>query len=336
MITRRKVNLGIAAAGVLASTRGFAQARPIELKISHYNPPNHTCQKYLVAWGEQLEKLSNGRLKTTIYPAGQLGGGANRQFDSCRNGVVDIALSIHGATPGRYSTTELVTLPFVSPSEGASSAVCGKRLSALAPTYLAQEHQGLKILWMATIPPLKFHSRVPLRTIADFKGLKIRYAGVQYKNIIEALGGVPLPVPPPETQDALAKGIIDAAVFAYEGAASFGLDSVVKYSLEPGVSSLTWGVVMNPAKYDSLPADLKALIDKTTTPDDAEKFGADFDAAELAGKRQLVSKGVQVIELAPAELATMKKLLAPQIDVAIAEVEKQGRPGRKFYEAYTK
>jgi len=336
MITRRKVNLGIASAAVVASTRSFAQAQPIELKISHYNPPNHTAQKQLLAWGEQLEKLSKGRLKATVYPSGQLGGGANRQFDSCRNGIVDIALSIHGATPGRYSTTELVTLPYVSPKAGDSCAIASRRLSELAPTYLADEHQGLKILWMSTIPPLKFHSRVPLRTIADFKGIKIRYAGVQYKNMIDALGAVPLPVPPPETQDALAKGIVDAAIFAYEGAASFGLESVVKYSLEPGVSSLTWGIVMNPAKYNSLPDDLKAIINETTTPAFAESFGKAFDEAELAGKQKLVSSGVQVNVMAPDEVDRMKKLLTPQIEAAVLEVDKQGRPGRKFYEAYVK
>ena len=32
----------------------------------------------------------------------------------------------------------------------------------------------------------------------------------------------------------------------------------------------------------------------------------------------------------------MKKLFAPQIEAAITEAEKQGKPGRKFYEDYTK
>ena len=84
----------------------FALASPtvaptIELKVSHFLPSNHTFQKAMVAWGEELEKASNGRLKLDIYSAGQLGGGPNRQFDAARNGSVDIAISLHGATPGR-------------------------------------------------------------------------------------------------------------------------------------------------------------------------------------------------------------------------------------------
>jgi TRAP-type C4-dicarboxylate transport system substrate-binding protein len=313
-----------------------ASAQSAELRVSHFLPPNHTFQKAMVMWGEDLEKQSAGRLKLRIYPAGQLGGGPNRQFDAARNGVVDIAISLHGATPGRYATTELASLPFVTPSTGAKSAVTSRRLTELGPTYLAKEHEGLRILWLAVTPPLMFHSKAPIRKVDDFKGLKIRYAGAQFKNLIDSLGAVPLPVPPQETQDALSKGIVDAATFPYEGAASFDIGTAAKYTLEPGVSSATFGVVMNPEKYEALPADLKALIDKTTGPSAAEAFGNMLDDAETAGKSALVAKGVNVSVLPKEELDRMKKLFLPQIDSAVDQVDKTGRPGREFLAAYSK
>jgi TRAP-type C4-dicarboxylate transport system substrate-binding protein len=189
---------------------------------------------------------------------------------------------------------------------------------------------------MAVTPPLMFHSKAPIRKVEDFKGLRIRYAGAQFKSIIEALGAAPLLVPPQETQDALSKGIIDAATFPYEGAASFDLGTVAKFTLEPGVASATFAVVMNPAKYESLPSDMKALIDKTTGPAAAEAFGKMWDAAEVEGKKSLVAKGVTVAVMPNVEVDKMKQAFAPQVDTAIAEVEKQGKPGRKFFEAYTK
>ncbi len=139
----RRTFLMIAATAVLAVSAS-ARAQTIELKVSHFLPPNHTFQKAMVEWGEDLAKQSGGRLKLQIYPAGQLAGGPNRQFDAARNGIVDIAISLHGATPGRYSTTELASLPFASPKAGVSSAIMSKRLTELAPTYLAKEHEGLK------------------------------------------------------------------------------------------------------------------------------------------------------------------------------------------------
>jgi TRAP-type C4-dicarboxylate transport system substrate-binding protein len=313
-----------------------AQAQNVELKVSHFLPPNHTFQKAMVAWGEQLDKESGGRLKLRIFPAGQLGGGPNRQFDAARNGISDIAISLHGATPGRYSTTELVSLPYTSPKAGALSAISSRRLTELAPTYLTKEHDGLRILWMAVTPPLMFHTKPAVRKMEDFKGLRIRYAGTQFQTLIDSFGAVPLAVPPQETADALSKGIVDGATFPYEGAASFDLGTVAKYTLEPGVSTATFAVVMTPRKYDSLPADLKALIDRTTGPAAAEKFGKAWDEAEKHGKEQLASKGMQVVQLPKEELDKANKLVQPQIAAAIEAVEKQGKPGRKFYEDYTR
>lgn len=322
------------ACALITARSAFAQT--VELKVSHFLPPNHTFQKAMVAWSGEIEKQSAGRLKLRIYPAGQLGGGPNRQFDAARNGVVDIAISLHGATPGRYAMTELASLPFASPSAGNTSAVASRRLSELAPDYLAKEHEGLRILWMAVTPPLMFHSKTPIRTIADFKGKRIRYAGVQFKNIIDSLGAVPLLVPPQETQDGLAKGIIDAATFPYEGAASFDIATIAKYTLEPGVSSATFAVVMNPSKYASLPDDLKSLIDKTTGSEAAAKFGAMWDDAEREGKTSMLAKGTQVSTLAEDQLEQMKTIFKPQIEAAVSEVENQSKPGRKFFEAYLK
>jgi TRAP-type C4-dicarboxylate transport system substrate-binding protein len=332
-ISRRTFALAGACA-VIASRP--ASAETTELKVSHFLPPNHTFQKAMVMWGDELEKQSAGRLKLRIYPAGQLGGGPNRQFDAARNGIVDIAISLHGATPGRYATTELASLPFAAPSAGNKSTVTSRRLSELAPEYLAGEHEGLKILWMAVTPPLMFHSKAPIQKIADFKGKRIRYAGMQFKNIIDSLGAVPLLVPPQETQDALAKGIVDAATFPYEGAASFDIATVAKYTLEPGVSAATFAVVMNPSKYAALADDLKALIDNTTGPEAAGKFGAMWDTAESDGKAAMLAKGTQVSVLASDQLDEMKTIFRPQLDAAVTEVDKQGKPGRKFFDAYLK
>ena len=205
------------------------------------------------------------------------------------------------------------------------------------PPFLGAEHQGLKVLWMAVTNPLMFHtSSKPVRTLADFKGLRIRYAGEQFAQIIPALGAVPLPVPPAETQDGLAKGIIDGATFPYEATQSFDLGTVVKYSLEPGVSTATFAVVMNPAKFAALPDDLKALIDATTGPARAAQFGAAFDDGERAGREYMLAKKVEIATLPPAELAAVKAALAPIVDRAMKALDGQGKPARAFLEAYTR
>src|SRR5918912_1072116 len=100
------------AAFLCAPLGGGAAAQTIELKLSHFIPPNHTFHKWAMAWADQLAKESGGRLKITIYPNGQLVGPPNRQLDAARNGITDIAWVLHGVTPGRYPMTELANLPF--------------------------------------------------------------------------------------------------------------------------------------------------------------------------------------------------------------------------------
>ena len=333
MLTRKQFLSGIATSVAVASNRAMAQ-EVTELKVSHYLPPNHTFHKELISWGEQLEKDSGGRLKLRIYPASQLGP-VNRQFDMVRSGVADIAVGLHGATPGRYPLTELASLPYVAPAGGTTSAVTSKRLTELAPKFLAVEHPGMKLLWMAVTNPLLFHTaKTAIRGVDDFKGLRIRYAGEQFAEIITLLGAVPLPVPPGETQDGLAKGIIDGATFPYEACQSFDLGTVVKYSLEPGVSTATFAVAINQRKFDGLAPDLKALIERTTGVEQAARFGAAFDVAEKAGRDYMVAKSVQITTITGPALDAVKARLSPMIDKAETALEGQGKPAKAFLAAY--
>jgi TRAP-type C4-dicarboxylate transport system substrate-binding protein len=336
MSMRGFVRAAATAALAAWASAGAASAQTIELKISHFIPPNHTFHKWVSAWSEKLAQESGGKLKFTIYPNGQLVGPPNRQFDAARNAITDMAFVLHGVTPGRYSATELGNLPFTWPKAGSGSATTSRRLAELAPTYLAKEHQGLRILYAAVANPVVFYSKVPIRSIDDFKGLKIRYAGVQNKYLLDALGATPLLVPPPEAQDALAKGIVDVAMFPHEAAVSYDLGTVAKFAIEPGVATATFAFVMNPAKYESLSPDLKALIDKHSGPAAAEDFGKAWEVAEKEGRAKEMAQGVQMLTLPPGDIEKMKKLMAPHVESAIAAVDKEGKQGRNFYEEYTK
>ena len=336
MSVRRTLTLSAALAVACVAFAAPAAAQTIELKISHFIPPNHTFHKWITAWSEQLTKDSGGRLKFTIYPNGQLVGPPNRQLDAARNGITDMAFVLHGVTPGRYATTELINFAFSWPKAGSGSSITSKRLSELAPTYLAKEHEGLHILFMAAAMPIVIYSSVPIAKLDDFKGVKIRYAGVQNRNLLDALGAVPLLIAPPEAQDSIAKGIVQGATFPHEAALSLDLATVAKHATEPGLSTAPFALVMNPAKYNALPPDLKALIDKSTGPAAAEKFGKAWEAEEKRAREELIKQGVQIHTLSDADVTELKRRVAPQVEAAVAAVDKAGKSGHKFLEEYTR
>jgi len=168
----QKILKACAFAVAIALGAGSAQAQTVTLKLSHFVPPQHAFHKWVTAWAEKIEKESNGQLKFEIYPNGQLVGPPNRQLDAARNGIVDIAWVLHGVTPGRYPMTELANLPFTFPGGTPNLPEMAKRLTELAPKYLAAEHTGLHILFLNQAPPVLLFSKEPIKTLADYKGKK--------------------------------------------------------------------------------------------------------------------------------------------------------------------
>ncbi len=324
---------GLAAlAMVVALGVGSAWGQPIELKVSHFLPPNHTFQKELLRWGEELAQKSNGRLVLKIFPAGQMGP-PPRQFDLVRTGVADMAIGLTGSTPGRFPLTEVSNLPFVVNQ----SAKTSKALTELAPKYLAGEFADVKILYLMTTTPLKFHmASKKINTMADFKGLRIRYAGEIFAESVKAFGAVPVAVQPGDVVDAMGKGTIDGALFPFEGAQSFQVGTVAKNSYEPGINAASFYLVMNPATFEKLPPDLRQLIDQTTGPAAAERMGKLLDDAEIEGRAYMTSKGVQITPFTAATQSEMQAAVKPVIDDSIGKLEAKGQPARIIYDTLLK
>ena len=84
---------------------------------------------------------------------------------------------------------------------------------------------------------------------------------------------------------------------------------------------------MNPAKYASLPADLRAILDKETGVAAAESFGKAWQAFDKFARETEIKKGLQINTLSPADVAKMKELAKPT-EKALDKQEKAGKPAR--------
>lgn len=325
----------LAVAVLVASTvpgAAFAET----LKVSTFVPPKHAFNRMLTAWGEELSEKSGGELTIDLFPAGQLGP-PPRQYDLAATGAADIAVALTATTPGRFPIAELAALPLSYPSQGTDSATSSQRLTELAEEYLAAENPGTKILWMAVTPPLKINLKGDKpASLADLEGKRIRYAGKVFQTMIEELKASPMPVSPPEVSESLSKGVIDGATFPYEAIMAFDLGGIVDYAIEPGMASAVFSVVMNEDKFNSLSPEHRQLMIDTTGPARAKAFGAMWDEGEAKGREYILSKGVEVIVLEGAELDKLTSLVEPIIENTIQAVEDDGKPGRAFFEAYTK
>lgn len=302
------------------------------LKVTTFLPPVHTFVTAINAWGEEIGEKSGGELELEVFPAGQLGP-PPRQFDIVTSGGADIAIFLHALSPGRFPMTELAALPLTHPSEGDASSITSRRLTELAPEFLAEEHAGTRILWLAVTPPLKINLvDTDPSDLSNLKGLRIRYAGSTWQKIVESLGASPVPVAPAESGDAMAKGVVDGATFPFEATKAFDLGPVVKYSVEPGLASATFAVVMSDAAYDRLSPELQAIIDETTGPDRAAWFGDLWDEGEKEGREYMEASDVNIVTLDDAAIDSLKSTFASIVEEGL---QTAGDQGQAFLDAYT-
>jgi TRAP-type C4-dicarboxylate transport system substrate-binding protein len=106
----------------------------------------------------------------------------------------------------------------------------------------------------------------PVKSVADLKGLKMRAPTRQVTKLIGALGAIPVGMPLPGIPDALSKGTINGAVIPWEVVPAVKVNELTKFHAEfdPAGGCLyttTFVMTMNKAKYNSLPPDLKKIID---------------------------------------------------------------------------
>ena len=194
------------------------------------------------------------------------------------------------------------------------------------------------------VKPLAFHvhgpgvlhmTRKPIRTMADLKGLKMRAPTRTTNRFLGALGATPVGMPVPQVGDALSKGVIDGAVVPYEVVPTVKIQELVKFHSEtdPAEAAFytsTFIFAMNKAKYDSLPADLKKVIDDNSGQGLSGMIGKAFARADEEGKKVTTRNTTNVI--AAPELANWKKAGKPLIDGWVADMNSKGRPGTKMLE----
>ena len=324
----------ILAAAVVAALSGAAQAQqPIEVKVAEFVGAQHFMTKWLVQWGEKLEKASNGRLAFKHFPGAQMAP-TPAHYDLARTGQADVSWFLHGGTPGRFPLTEIAHLPYMVGSAEIGTKVLND--AQLRAKYLDAEHKGVKVLLLLTHQPGNIHTtKKPIRTADDMKGLRIRFSSPTIKDFVAALGGTAVGVQPNEQLEQLQKGTLDGTFIDYGGAGiAFKMGGTLKYSTEMYSYISSFGVAMNPEFYNKLPADLKKLVDESMKGVEKE-VGEGWDALDTIGKKLIMDGGAQAIQLSKAEDARFRKVGAEVTEAKLKELEGKGLPARAVHKMMT-
>ncbi len=310
-----------------------AQAQEVVLKFHHIWPPQAMAPvKVIGPWCAKVASESANRIKCQMLPAMSGGGTPPQLVDRVRDGVDDLVITLPGYTPGRFPTMEVFELPFMTNSAEAGASAAWDYMGK----YSGKEFPGTKVLATWVHDEGYVHTRdKQIKSLEDFKGLKMRAPTRQTNKLLARLGATPVGMPIPAVADAVSKGTIDGFVLPWEVIPAFKLQELVKYHTEtdasrPAMYSAGFIFAMNQAKYDSLPADLKNVIDNNSGAALSRQIGKIWDESQAVGRQKATERGNTFHRLPVAETDRWAKAAEPLYGEWVADMDKRGLPGKQM------
>ncbi|KQZ00095.1 C4-dicarboxylate ABC transporter [Pseudolabrys sp. Root1462] len=299
-----------AAAVVAASAAPAAAADPIVIKFSHVVAPDTPKGKGAEKFKELAEKYTAGKVKVEVYPNSTLYKD-KEELEALQLGAVQmLAPSNSKFGPIGIKDFEVFDLPFLLPNLDALRKVTegpiGKRMLKLMDAKgmvgLAYWDNGFK----------QMSANKPLKTPADYKGLKFR---IQSSKVLEAqfrmLGAVPQVMAFSEVYQALQTGVVDGQENTWSNIYTQKMHEVQKFITETNHGYIGYVVVVNKKFWDGLPADVRPQLEKAMA--ESTQFANSQSAKENdEAKAEIIKTGkTTIVTPTAAENAEMRKTMAP-------------------------
>jgi len=310
---KRKIfGVAVAALGILFAIGVLdcdAQQKVFKWRAQTYAVPGTVGYKSQEIALQHLKEATGGRLEVKLHGTGVLVG-AFESLEACGKGLFE---AVHH--PDAYATRlDAGFAPIFSaiglwdePREVRIwiEGYGGKKLMSEAYAKYNLHYAGSTLIGAEPIM-----SKVPLRKLEDFKGIKIRTPAGLTSMLFTKLGASPVPLPGGEIYTALDTGVINAAEFVTL-AENFGagLHEVSKYVLWPSfhgpIAVVNWGVNMD--AWKKLPDDLRVAFEMMV-------YEADYlydimsAVADQEALKKMVAKGLEHTRLSAADMERAKKL----------------------------
>jgi TRAP-type C4-dicarboxylate transport system substrate-binding protein len=318
------------------SGEGSKSAKPIEFSMGHMNSTEHVQHTMaMVPFGEEVAKVTEGRVNFKIYPGGALAA-PKESYDSIVTGIQDAGWGLQGYTAGKFPLHSVIHLPFMADGTGAELSVVAQKLYDQFPE-IQKEYGDVKPLWLHTADPYAIVTKgKAVKSFEDVKGLKLRAPSVEASAMIESWGATPVSFPAPEIFDSLQKGVIDGAVLPVSAIKDFNLFEVVDYVTLGNFNTSLFFVVMNKSSYDKISEEDKTKFDALIGVPMAKQAGEAFDHQAKLSEEESKKAGIEFITLPDAELQKFRDASQVVTDNWKKEMEAKGFPAQQIYDEAVK
>jgi TRAP-type C4-dicarboxylate transport system substrate-binding protein len=307
-------------------------AKPIEWRFASFIPPFDCYAVDAEDWAKDLEEATGGRLKVSFYWAESLVKMPGLH-DAISAGTADIGMFSAAAFPARFPLAQIFNLAMIYKS--ASQA--GPAAIALINKYkeFQDEFYPMKVVWYQGPGPTHLLTKeVPVRTMEDLEGLKIRASGNTATNAYQLLGASPLYISSGEVYQALETGVIDGDATDWNAAFIWKRHEVTKYRIDGIFLNMnTFPTVMNIESHNKLPEDIKGIFDELTDPMEITKhinegwMRYNLESLEKLKEFDETVGNPPFYVLPEAERERWKEVVWPLNEEWVKEVEAKGLPG---------
>ncbi|MCH2679101.1 MAG: TRAP transporter substrate-binding protein [Alphaproteobacteria bacterium] len=292
------------------------------LRMASWLPPQHPwVLDIMVPWIEKVKVATEGRVRIELLSAPI--GPPPAHFNFAVKGIADITYGVHNYTTGRFSSTQIAELPFLSNSSEVLS-VAWQRIYERELLHL-DEHKGTHLLGVFTHGPGQLWFNKKYESLDNIKGLKVRIGGGIAQSSSKALGLVPLQAPVTKAYELLSGGVADGIQLPSESISFFKLDRIIKqgFIFDGGLYNVSMFLVMNKKKWNKLSQDDQKAINSVSGEALAKMAGKAWDKADDKGIDASLKNGIILKKLSEDDKIIVTQLLTPIIENTLEKISKQ-------------
>ncbi len=288
-----------------------ATAEPIKLKFSFFTSDrSYIYQNSIKPFVDAINKEGKGLVEIDMYFSGTISSVQADQPQLVADGTADLALIVPGRTPATFRDTVVMELPGLYRDQREASLVFTRLTDAGA----LKGYENFYVLGAFVADTESIHTRKPVTSLDDLKGLSIRVNNQTQAAVLERLGAMPALLAINQTTEAISTGKIDGATFPPSMLFEFGVGRVTNNHYMIGLGGAPTAMVMNRKTFDRLPEQARKIIREFSGRWTAEKYIKTYQTENNAAIESLNrDSNRKVVVPSPADLAHAQAVFKSEV-----------------------
>lgn len=293
------------------STSAVAQ-KVFKLKYADMCPSGSTVARSGDWWASEVEKRTGGRVKVECFWGGSLVG-AYEQLSSVKAGIIHVTPYYSGYHPDLAPLPLMGLFPMINRGTLKEAMAASDEWYKTEPALSSEfKKNNVKYLYPYSMANHYLWSKVPIKSLTDLRGLRIRTFG-PFLTLFKELGCGLVSIPVPEVYTSLERGAVDCTTQYLSNAIGGRYQEVVKYvNLTELGHNVGAPIVMNLDTWNSLPADIQTIISKING--EMIEKNAEIDSELYKSYMKTVKdSGMNIHQFSPAEVEKLTEIARTKV-----------------------